>query len=53
MKKFGKLVILELLEDSVTIGVIENGKVAYRETVGNGGGAFFFNGKIYYVNDFI
>ena len=53
MKKFKNLVIVSKTSDSVTVGVLENGKIAYTETVGLGGGAFFFNGKLYYVNDFM
>ena len=53
MKKFKNLVIISKTGDNVTIGVLENGKIAYHETVGLGGGAFFFNGQLYYINDFI
>lgn len=53
MKKFKNLVLLTVSNDNVTIGVLENGKIAYTETVGNGGGAFCFNNSIYYINDFI
>ena len=53
MKKFKNLVIISKISDTVTIGVLENGKIAYHETVGLGGGAFFFNGQLYYINDFI
>lgn len=53
MKKFKNLVLLSVSNDTVTIGVLENETVSYTETVGNGGGAFFFNNKLYYINDFI
>ena len=53
MKQFKNLVIISKTSDNVTIGVLENGKIAYTETVVNGGGAFFFNNKLYYINDFI
>ena len=53
MKKFNNLVIVSKTKDSVTIGILENGKIAYTETVGLGGGAFFFNNSLYYINDFM
>ena len=53
MKQFKNLVIISVSDDNVAIGVLENGKIAYHETVGLGGGAFFFNGQLYYINDFI
>lgn len=53
MKKYKNLVLLSVSNDIVTIGILENEKVVYIETVGNGGGAFFFNNQVFYVNDFI
>lgn len=53
MKQYKNLVIVSKTSDNVIIGVLENGKIAYTETVGLGGGAFFFNNSLYYINDFM
>ena len=53
MKKFKNLVIISKTNDTVTVGVLEKGKIAYHETVGLGGRAFFFNNSLYYINDFM
>ena len=53
MKQFKNLVIIAKTKDTVTVGILEKEKIAYTETVGLGGGAFFFNNSLYYINDFI
>lgn len=53
MKQYKNLVIVSKTRDNVTVGVLEKEKIAYTETVGLGGGAFFFNNQLYYINDFM